>query len=87
MKVVMLIRQEALHQPRAFDTIHRSKTKSVDALPQCEAERTTRYYSDVRDGTKNFQCSQRARYDIDGKKLCPRHAGEVALAHLLKEST
>lgn len=90
MKVTMLIRQEALAQPRAAADIDKSQTRTVRDLPQCEAERVTRYYSDKwnpQEKQPNFQCSQRARYDIDGRKLCPRHAGEVALAHMLKERT
>lgn len=84
MRIVTLIRPEALNQPRQVHGIERSQTREVKELPRCCAERVTRYYNDG--SGSDFQCNMRARYEIDGRPLCPRHAGEVALAHLLKGS-
>lgn len=81
MKVTMLIRPEATAQPRSVAGISKSKTIDVKSLPRCEADRVTRYRNDY--GRADFRCEMRARYDIDGVKMCPRHAGEVALAECL----
>ena len=81
MKITVLIRPEALAQPRQIACIAESRTRAVRELPRCSAERVTRYYCDG--PHSDFRCSQKARYEVDGTPLCPRHAGEAALAYLL----
>ena len=56
---------------------------TVVAVPQCEATRTTRYYSDHA-GT-DLRCSFSADYEVDGVKLCSRHAARQALNILKQE--
>ena len=83
MKITALIRPEATAQPRQIAGISQSRTRTVRELPRCSAERVTRYYSDT--SGSDFQCTQKARYEIEGTPLCSRHAGEAALAHMLQE--
>lgn len=50
--------------------------------PRCEqevAEMTARFR--VHCG-RDIQCERRARYEIDGRKLCKTHAGDAVLAIL-----
>lgn len=56
----------------------------ITELPQCEAVRDSRYYCDP--GPGPYQCRHRARFTIDGKKLCRKHAGVMALNILLSET-
>lgn len=53
-------------------------------LPQCEAIRAHAYPNDKPDTDKS--CKNRAKYIIDGKHLCQKHAGPAALALLLRQS-
>lgn len=46
-------------------------------LPQCEAMRKTPYANDH--SRTDFQCKWSARYFINGKLLCSKHAGQEAL--------
>lgn len=46
-------------------------------LPQCEALRKTGYANDT-DKT-DFQCKWSARFNINGKMLCSKHAGRELL--------
>ena len=68
--------------PRSLVGIDKACLHEVDTLPQCEAIRSTRYYNDT---PGSHRCTMHARYIVDGKKLCARHAGEAALAHLLMQ--
>ena len=65
--IVELFRTEPLPRPKT---------------PQCEAQRTERYWSD--DATTDLQCTFQSRYRIDGKHYCARHAGIVALRILIE---
>ena len=50
---------------------------------RCEAIVTstgTHYF----DGNKH-QCARMARFDIDGSRLCPQHAGEICLRYTVKQ--
>ncbi len=49
--------------------------------PRCEAQvsDTTERFNRELHRRKPSQCSLSASYEIDGKKLCARHAGKVAL--------
>ena len=49
--------------------------------PQCSAQREGKYANDG--PLTDKQCSFRARYEIDGHKLCLQHAQVAALAILL----
>lgn len=49
-------------------------------LPQCEADRKSNYANDRHDTDR--QCRWSARYHINGKLLCKKHAGIEALAML-----
>jgi len=51
-------------------------------LPQCEAIRATPYANDTPD--RDRRCKWSARYRIDGRLLCSKHAGPAALEILLK---
>ena len=56
--------------------------REPEGLPQCEGHRgyplaQNSLYLDAR-------CLKKASYAIDGQKLCPRHAGMMALALLLR---
>lgn len=52
-------------------------------LPQCETDRLNDYYNDKPDTDR--RCKHGARYKIDGKCFCARHAGIYALQTLMKE--
>ena len=52
--------------------------------PQCEAIRVTDYANDA-DKTDR-QCKWASRYIINGRYLCSKHAGPVALEILLNQS-
>lgn len=52
-------------------------------LPQCEAERANSYFND-RPNTDR-RCKHSARFEIDGLKLCQKHAGVKALEIVLKQ--
>jgi hypothetical protein len=86
MKIKVIVRPEAVSQPRVVQNVDKKNTSQVEFLPRCEATRVTTYnsfYEGRADVTK--QCSMAARYEIDGVNLCARHAGEVALAQALEE--
>ena len=51
-------------------------------LPRCEAIRGTKYANDHTNSDR--QCKWSAYFDIGGKKLCRKHAGQEALRILLK---
>lgn len=51
----------------------------------CEARREAKYYNDTPETDK--QCSRRARYVVDGQKLCLRHAEIRALQILMTSPT
>lgn len=51
-------------------------------LPQCEAIRQTPYANDTPE--RNKQCKWSARYRINGRNLCSKHAGQAALALLVE---
>lgn len=89
MKILILIRPQAPLQPRALEAIRDAeRTIEVEHLPRCEAQRSTRYASGYEMAHPDKTCSMRARYQIDGVHLCPRHAGEIALSYMLtKEKT
>ena len=46
-------------------------------LPQCEAFRKTTYANDTE--STDLQCKWSARFDINGKLLCSKHAGKELL--------
>lgn len=54
-------------------------------VPNCEAIRETPYANDTPETDK--RCHHLAKYEIDGKKLCQKHAQAVALHLLLSEAT
>lgn len=83
MEVVMLIRPEAQTHPRTLAVVSTDRVLEVNALPRCEAHRTTRYCDSYERANPDKTCSMRARYRFDGVNLCGRHAGEVALAAIL----
>lgn len=51
------------------------------AVEMCEATRRAHYNNDTPHTDR--MCKNRARYDINGKKLCKQHAGPAALDLLL----
>lgn len=83
MKITPIIRTEAMSVPRSLVGIDKARLHEVDALPECEAIRSTRYHNDA---PGSHRCTMHARYIVDGKTLCARHAGEVALAYLVENS-
>lgn len=85
MKVRILKRAEALHQPRQLNEISRpDMVRHVETLPQCEAQRSSRYCGSYEANHPDKTCTLAARYEIDGLNLCGRHAGEIALSFLLR---
>lgn len=52
-------------------------------LPRCEAIRTSPYANDT--DTTDRQCRWSAKFRIDGRNLCSKHAGPVALEILLRQ--
>lgn len=56
----------------------------LPSLPQCEAGRVTVYANDT--ARTDRQCRRRAKFRLDGKSLCTKHAGVTALAILLGEA-
>lgn len=49
---------------------------------RCEATTAssgTHYFPDG-----NRRCARFAAFDVDGKRLCKQHAGELALLHVIK---
>lgn len=57
-------------------------------LPRCEATvgPATRRFRDWCITATDHNCMARAKYVVDGEKLCHRHAGAKALEILLRES-
>ncbi len=53
-------------------------------LPQCEAIRQTNYANDTPE--RDRQCKWGARYFLNGRYLCKKHAGPEALKILTKET-
>lgn len=51
---------------------------------QCEASRVYNYHNDR--PTTDRQCKHSARFVVDGKRLCAKHAGVAALHILLKQT-
>lgn len=50
-------------------------------VEMCEGLRRNTYSNDAPHASR--ACKNRARYEIDGKKLCSKHAGPAALELLL----
>ncbi|MEL6411967.1 MAG: hypothetical protein AAFQ38_16370 [Pseudomonadota bacterium] len=85
--VKILKRIEAASVPRGTDAIlDAGRIVELDDLPRCEAQRSHRYCGTWEAAHPDKTCSLRARYEIDGVKLCARHAGEVALYNMIKEA-
>ena len=65
-------------QLKATEPSHLRRLKE----PRCESptySTGTHYFNEGK-----YQCSRLAKFDIDGEKLCKQHAGEKALAYLLR---
>lgn len=52
-----------------------------DDIGQCEAQREGRYLNDTPETNK--RCAHSAKFVVDGKRLCQRHAGQAALRYLM----
>lgn len=87
MRIKILRRPEALSQPRNMGAVTGVQVLDVDMLPSCAAKRSTRYAPGYEANHHDKSCKMSARYEIDGKPLCARHAGEVTLAHALENQT
>ena len=55
-----------------------------DVLGRCEASREGKYCNDKTKGP--HQCVQSARYLIEGRRLCTKHAEVAALRILIEQS-
>jgi uncharacterized protein (DUF2461 family) len=53
-------------------------------LPRCEAERTEPYANDT--AATNKRCKRSAKFNVDGRSYCTRHAEAVSLSLLLSVS-
>lgn len=53
-----------------------------DELGQCQAQRQGRYANDRKDTDK--RCVHTAKYEIEGRRLCEKHAEVAALRILLE---
>jgi len=58
-------------------------TPEVKISPRCATQRKSIYYNDKPSTDK--QCTLKARYIINGKPLCSRHAGIAAIEILLQQ--
>lgn len=56
----------------------------IHTMPQCMAQRTGNYMNDRLDTDR--QCRHHAKFMVDGKFYCTKHAGVVALKILISES-
>ena len=63
----------------------RNPAQDITPLPRCEAELENQENRAWRKANgRDTICSHKARYLIDGKKLCTRHAGNLVLDMLEK---
>lgn len=51
---------------------------------RCEQTRSTRYAPGWEAAHPNKRCMREARYEHEGKRYCALHAGQIALALMLK---
>lgn len=65
-------------------TIAKSLWPDQDSIGQCEAQREGRYLNDTPETDK--RCAHSVKFDVDGKRLCARHAAQAALRVLLGNS-
>lgn len=66
-----------------FKVLYVPSVAPVD-LPRCEAQRQTNYANDHLSSDR--QCKWSARYNINGRLLCKKHAGPEALKILTEMS-
>ncbi len=66
-------------------TVARSLWPDKDELGQCEASRETRYAAGWERAHPDKRCAHTASYEIDGRRLCKRHAALAALRILLEQ--
>ena len=55
--------------------------------PRCDAARQTVYTDWYEERHPDKRCRFRGKYLIDGKHYCARHAGQIALDHLVGETS
>lgn len=58
----------------------------IDELGRCEAQREGKYCASWELAHPDKRCMHTAKYEVDGRKLCARHASLSALRIMLKET-